>query len=261
MTRAPSHAAAVVVAIPAKDEAEHIARCLTSVAVAADHAMASSMAQSVSVAVVAHRCRDDTAAIARGILGSAVRGHVIELAAHGGVGLARDLAVRFALDRVDRPQAETWIFSTDADSVVGRDWIERALVEATAVGAVSVVGLTALDQLPGAEPARRAYDAVLAAKLTVEADGSPSHEHVYGANLAVRADAYLAVGGFPHHEHGEDQRLVDALVLADHRVLRTRSWSVLTSGRTTGRAEGGLADLLAVLELQAGMIEVGEGTT
>src|SRR3954447_11495301 len=31
-----------------------------------------------------------------------------------------------------------------------------------------------------------------------------AHRHVYGANLGVRADAYLAVGGFPRDGAGED---------------------------------------------------------
>jgi hypothetical protein len=261
MTRSSERPPAVVVAVPAHNEAEHIARCLTSVAVAADLAVASAVADTVSVHVVAHRCDDDTAAIARAIVGSSVRGEVAELAAHGGVGMVRDVAVRRAVKRLDRPRAETWILSTDADTVVASDWVQRALLEGGVAGAVSVVGMAALDQPPSYLAARLAYDELIAAKLTVDATGVASHGHVYGASLAVRADAYFAVGGFSHHEHGEDQRLVDALAAAGHRILRTRTWSVVTSGRTTGRAAGGLADLLSLLELRVGMIGIGEGTS
>jgi hypothetical protein len=78
------------------------------------------------------------------------------------------------------------------------------------------------------------------------------HDHVYGANLAVRADAYLDVGGFPQAVHGEDQALVDALAARGHRLLRTRDISVVTSGRLHGRARDGLAAHLLRLEEQTG---------
>ena len=74
------------------------------------------------------------------------------------------------------------------------------------------------------------------------------HDHVYGANLAVRADAYLAVGGFPAVPHGEDQALVDRLQLSGYRLLRTAQVTVRTSGRLAARAPGGLADRLAMVE-------------
>ena len=83
---------------------------------------------------------------------------------------------------------------------------------------------------------------------TEDRDALHQHDHVYGANLAVRADAYLDVGGFPHAVHGEDRALLDALVAAGHPVLRTRSIAVTTSGRLRGRAAGGLAEHLAVLD-------------
>ncbi|MGN6129846.1 MAG: hypothetical protein ACTHOK_05840, partial [Nocardioidaceae bacterium] len=78
--------------------------------------------------------------------------------------------------------------------------------------------------------------------------GLHQHAHVSGATLAVRADAYLAVGGFPHVAHGEDQRLVDTLAARDLPVLRTRTVTVITSGRLEGRADHGLAALLRALE-------------
>jgi hypothetical protein len=60
----------------------------------------------------------------------------------------------------------------------------------------------------------------------------------------VRADAYLAVGGFPGAVHAEDQKLVDALEEAGYGIARTRRLTVTTSGRLHGRAAGGLADEL-----------------
>jgi GT2 family glycosyltransferase len=66
---------------------------------------------------------------------------------------------------------------------------------------------------------------------------------VYGANLAVRLDAYLRVGGF-RDVHGEDQDLVDRLRGAGEPVTSLLSPLVLTSARYDGRAENGLAALL-----------------
>ncbi len=69
------------------------------------------------------------------------------------------------------------------------------------------------------------------------------HRHVYGANLAVRLDAYDRVGGF-RGVLGEDQDLVDRLRAAGEPVLATYAPLVSTSARTPGRAEGGLGSLL-----------------
>jgi LmbE family N-acetylglucosaminyl deacetylase len=76
------------------------------------------------------------------------------------------------------------------------------------------------------------------------------HRHVYGANLGVRADAYLAVGGFPADGAGEDHGLWERLRAAGYPLVSPASPRVTTSARLHGRAEGGLADLL--LSLQTG---------
>jgi hypothetical protein len=78
------------------------------------------------------------------------------------------------------------------------------------------------------------------------------HRHVYGANLGVRADAYLAVGGFPGDGAGEDHGLWTRLRAAGYPVISSAASRVTTSARLRGRAEGGLADLLR--SLQAGCL-------
>ncbi|MGW7520219.1 hypothetical protein ACWGJ2_32030 [Streptomyces sp. NPDC054796] len=74
------------------------------------------------------------------------------------------------------------------------------------------------------------------------------HPHVHGANLAVRADAYTAVGGFPRVPTGEDRALVAALDAAGWRVRRTEAHPVLTSARRVPRAPGGFGDFLLGME-------------
>jgi hypothetical protein len=109
-----------------------------------------------------------------------------------------------------------------------------------------VVGLAPLDAWQGGPAGAASYERLLAAKM--REDPVHQHDHVYGANLAVRADAYLDVGGFSHVRHGEDQALVDALAARGHALLRTRTIAVTTSGRLRGRASGGLADRLARID-------------
>jgi hypothetical protein len=72
---------------------------------------------------------------------------------------------------------------------------------------------------------------------------------VYGANLGVRADAYLAVGGFGAVATGEDHHLWRRLGQAGYRRSYAAESTVRTSARRHGRAPGGLADLLRSLHV------------
>jgi len=63
----------------------------------------------------------------------------------------------------------------------------------------------------------------------------------------VRADAFLRVGGYPGVIVGEEHALLARLRHAGHRVLSPTDVRARTSARTTGRARGGLADLLCAL--------------
>ena len=62
-----------------------------------------------------------------------------------------------------------------------------------------------------------------------------------------RADAFLRVGGYPGVVSGEEHALLARLRHAGHRVLCPTDVRARTSARTTGRARGGLADLLCAL--------------
>jgi hypothetical protein len=232
----------VVIAVPARDEAALVQTCLTGLDLSVRYAQHKGLVAEAAVVVVAHRCSDDTAARARPALAripAAV--DVVADDESAAVGAVRDRAARHGLALLGARPA--WIFSTDADTVVAPDWISRVLSVATEYDSACVVGLAALDAWYGSLTGLRAYRTVLLDKLHRGPPGD-EHRHVYGANLAVRADAYLAVGGFPDVAHGEDQRLVDTLQAAGYPIARTREVIVSTSGRTRGRASGGLADLL-----------------
>ncbi|MGA8992775.1 MAG: hypothetical protein WB441_00540, partial [Nocardioidaceae bacterium] len=232
--------------VPARDEAATVARALRGVCAALDRAQRHGMVDACAVEVAAHRCRDATAERARAVLRGRPGAAVHRDETSTSVGEVRAAAVRRALARLPGPPDRTWVLSTDADTDVGPGWVLDILQESDRTGAVAVVGLAPLDGWHGGPEGAEAYERVVAAKLG--GGGLHQHDHVYGANLAVRADAYLDVGGFRATDHGEDQALVDALALAGHRLLRTRAVTVVTSGRLQGRARGGLAEHLARLD-------------
>lgn len=245
-------ARAAVIAVPAHNEESTIAACLVSVARAARQAIQAGAFDRVHAAVVAHRCTDRTREVAHRLLTQ--HDHwlsgfdVIAFDHRTDVGAVRAMAVQTALRRVGGDADAAWIYSTDADTHVGSDWLVRGLEEATRNQAVGVAGLVELDGWRGSDEARARYERIITDGLILDSLGRPSHEHVYGANLLVRADAYRAVGGFPPSGHGEDRRLVAALVAAEHPFIHARQWRVTTSGRILGRARDGLADLLRSLD-------------
>ncbi|GAA0609951.1 glycosyltransferase family 2 protein [Kutzneria viridogrisea] len=219
----------VAVVVPARDEQDTIAACLDAIRVALPGEVRS------AVCVVLDRCTDDTERIA---CRSAPWARLLVNRADLPLGTLRDLGARAALAALGVPARRSWLLSTDADSVVRPGWVRDHLAQA-ARGVCGYAGATEITDWAGhTERTRLRYLAVA---------GDPSREHVYGANLGVRADAYLAVGGFAALATGEDQDLWDRLRLAGHILVTGVAAPVLTSSRRHGRATGGVADLLAGL--------------
>jgi hypothetical protein len=242
---------AVVVVVPAHDEERDVADTLATVNRSLTHAWQHGAVSEASLEVVAHRCRDRTAAAARRAVGDLRHAHVNRDESSTTVGQVRDGAARRGLARLETPTDETWVLSTDADTRVSPTWVMDILSTAARDESVGVVGLADLDHWAGDVTSRAEYDALLAAKIYDGEPGLHRHDHVYAANLGVRADAYLDVGGFPSVPVGEDQHLVDRLAARGHRLSRTTAVRVTTSGRLRGRAPGGLADHLALLATSA----------
>lgn len=238
-----------VVVIPAKDEAALLPAAL--------QALALQCYRGFEIVVLANNCGDDTAAVARGFAqhqGRLVL-HVLEARFEGGeanVGHARRVLMDLAADRLARAgAADGWIASTDADTRVAPDWLERN-AEAIAAGADAVGGRIRTERAPMHDPraprlARLdAYARLLRLRIECHLDPQswdpwPRHHQHFGASLAVRADAYRHVGGLPDQPHLEDEALVQALRRADLRVRHSPRVRVTTSARHDGRAEIGLA--------------------
>jgi hypothetical protein len=262
---------AVGVIVPARNEQDRIEACLRSIR----RALAALPAgTATAVAVVLDRCVDRTpelvAAFVEGWPGAtavrvaAVGGHragtaigpgPAHIVAGSGVGAVRDLGVRRTLHALRRhPRTSTWLLNTDADTTVPPTWALDHLhyAERGIRGVAGTAELHTLREL--STDARRRYRKLIRDGLPV-ITGEP-HGHVYGANLGVRADAYLAVDGFPAHGSGEDHGLWRRLQAAGYPLAQPVEVSVTTSARLRGRAAGGLADLLR--SLHAGCESAGE---
>lgn len=235
---------AVGVVVPARDEDRLIGACVRSVLTAL---WALPRDIHTSVCVVADRCTDDTAAVAHAEFSGVPTAHVVRNRSATTIGEVRDHGVNH-LDLLGHRPSRVWLLSTDADTTVAPDWALRHL-ELARRGAHAVAGVALLSPhaaLPAA--VARRYSALLAG--TRRPDG---HGNVYAANLGLRADAYRAVGGFGAVATGEDHDLWRRLRRAGYRCRYAENAQVVTSARRRGRARGGLADLLANLDREAGI--------
>lgn len=148
------------------------------------------------------------------------------------------------------------LMTTDADSVVLPDWVERNL-SALASGADAVCGRVVLDPLEAARiPVHLHIDDAkecelialadwMAARIDPDpADPWPRHAEAAGASLAVTVSAFDLVGGIPAMASGEDRAFVRMLARMDARIRHDPSIIVTVSGRIDGRAPGGMADTI-----------------
>lgn len=221
----------VLVVVPAHDEEETIAECVTSIRVALQEAPI----EESLIVVVADRCTDDTVARARQALGQddlVVRVDVLN------AGAARRAGVRIGLQRSPRPLASTWIANTDADTTVPPDWIAAQLCHADR-GVAAVAGIVRLQQ-PSQD---------LEARFTRHYRWDPHqpHPHVHGANLGVRADVYDAVDGWKRIGLSEDHALWNSIRAGVWPTVAATDVWVTTSARVQGRARGGFSNDLRLL--------------
>ena len=238
----------VAIAVPARDEADRIAVCLrrlTSIEI--DDRVAS-----VEIVVLANNCADDTARIA-GTFGPRCHAIAMDLPperAHAG--WARRLALDAAANRL-RVETDV-LMSTDADTLVGTDWLVRTLDHLDA-GWDAVAGVARLDprELRRLDREHRRRLALIQrheraqTRLRAERDDEPWPRHFYegGASIATTLVAYRRTGGAPTPPVGEDKALFEAIRLRGGRVRHPTDVRVRTSARLVGRAPGGASDTLA----------------
>ncbi|KQT19753.1 glycosyl transferase [Methylobacterium sp. Leaf399] len=242
-----------VIAIPVRNEAERIGACLRAI-----DAQAGLAPGSLGLVLFLNNCTDATPAIVAGMLaGMSLPVRVVEVTFSGAnAGWARREAMNAAADWLEAEGEGGTILSTDADSRVPPDWVERNLA-AMAAGADAVAGRVELDAdeaalLPPSLPARGrledAYsDLLTEAEALIDPDPNdpwPCHRTTIGATLAVSVSAYRQVGGMPPMALGEDGAFVAALLQHGLRVRHAVDVVVTISARLTGRAPGGVADTI-----------------
>jgi glycosyltransferase involved in cell wall biosynthesis len=236
-----------VIAIPVRDEAKRIGACLD--------ALSRQSTPAGHVVLLLNNCTDGTADVIKGVPLGPHQLHIVECRLEGAsasAGVARSIAMDYAASRI----GEGVILSTDADAEVPENWVE-ANVRAIAAGADAVCGQAVIDPFEALlipehlheDDARevgygRLLDEIASIVLPDAADPWPRHREDSGASIAITAAMFRNVGGVPPLASGEDRALIARLRSVDACVRHHPQIRVVVSGRTEGRAPGGMADTI-----------------
>ena len=223
----------IAVAIPARNEAPSIGLTLSSILGSLQDLPAS---VPTVVCVGCDSCIDGTVDEVR-LVNDADATVLIVEGMWQSVGGARRAAVQAGLDSLleaGLSLEQVWITTTDADTTVGPDWLSRQLRYAE-LGLDAVAGVVSL---------RRDTDLTwVTEEVFHDMYKVPSHghSHVHGANLGVRADAYVVAGGFPILSSSEDRELWNSLLASGYHCHASNRLRVSTSARLNGRVAEGFA--------------------
>jgi glycosyltransferase involved in cell wall biosynthesis len=246
--------AAAGVVVPAHNEEELLPACLAALRKAAGAA-----GVPVRLLVVADACTDATAAVAAAAGAEVIRIRARNVGAARAAGMARLLRAEAtdpaatglattglaATGLATTGLAATWLATTDADTVVPPGWLRRQLGYA-GQGWDVVLGTVTVTDWAGHPPHT---PAVFEARY---AFGAGPHPHVHGANLGIRASAYLAAGGFRPLRTAEDHALLAAATEAGCQVIQAADITVETSARRQARAPRGFSHALRALAAEPG---------
>jgi hypothetical protein len=237
VTRSPHRRITRVgIVVPAHNEEALLPACISALEKAA-----AAVDVFVDIVVVLDTCTDLSSTASQGVSTITVQAR--------NVGVARRAGFTHLLDR--RPHGiaadSMWLATTDADSAVPPHWL-AAQLDHVAAGADIVAGTVHVndwDDWP--TTVSRAYT-----HQYNRARHPDGHGHVHGANLAMAADVYLALGGFDNLAADEDVTLVDLAVRSGMTITWAEDLPVATSARTIARAPAGFADHLC--QLDAGLV-------
>lgn len=223
----------ICILIPARNEEQLLPRCLYSVLNACEYLP---YGCSFDVALVVDSSIDRTFEIGKSIIGS--KGTLLSLKS-GNVGYVRRVAAQIALGRYKGSLSQCWLANTDADCIVPLTWLSHQLSLAEA-GTKAIAGIVKVESFAEhnrfvSERFRKSY--------ILNPDGT--HPHVHGANIGIRADAYVSAGGWQALETAEDHALWNRLRELKVPQISDTKLCVITSGRRVGRAPKGFADALA----------------
>jgi GT2 family glycosyltransferase len=240
----------VVVAVPVKDEAESLPACLQALA-------GQDAAEPPTVLVLVNNSSDSSVAIARRFAATAPCRVVVEDVVLGKADASAGGARRLAMGKAAVLAGHGGvILTTDADSRVPPDWLRRNL-RGIRAGVDAVAGRAIIDPvdealIPAAlieADARECLYAALLDEIAARIDPDPAdpwprHDEHSGASIAVSVAAFHRAGGIPDLAMGEDRAFFRNLRRIDARVRHDPDIRVIVSGRTEGRAQGGMADTI-----------------
>jgi hypothetical protein len=208
------------------------------------------------IVLLLNNCTDNSAAVVRAAA-LCIPCDLIEMELHGSqatAGFARSLAMRLAAKNLSDDDV---LLTTDADGQVAPDWLAENL-RAIEAGADAVCGMADLDPadarlIPAhlhADDARECeladlLDEMFALLDPDPADPMPRHTQHSGASIAVTVAAWRRAGGMPPVPSGEDRAFIENLKRVDARIRHAPNVRVVVSGRTQGRAAGGMAETIA----------------
>jgi peptidoglycan/xylan/chitin deacetylase (PgdA/CDA1 family) len=199
--------------VPAYNEEDLLPRCLEAL-------IGQRGGRPHEIIVVNNASTDGTAAVARAygvrVVDEPVRGY------------SRALARGFAAATGDV------IASTDADSEVPRDWIARLVAAYRSDPSIVAVGGAIRFTDPNLKG--RIFTDLLLPLIDHVDWSNPRGPHLWGANLSIRRDAFLRVGGFnPHFSLQADSEISERL-RAEGRVVLLPDLRVKSSSRRWNQA-------------------------
>lgn len=243
----------VIICVPVRDEAAALPSFLD--------AMFALRSDGTSLTVCIHLdgCRDDSEAMLRRAAAKLPMRLVIGVESErreANAGAARRAALALGLTCLG--VRDGLLCTTDADSHPRSDWIDAGIaalgVADFAAGRIVRQGGASDD---GQTRIEAYYDRLYRYRRSVDPvpwEADDVHHFTGGANLAMRAGAYQAIGGFRPLPCGEDATLLDDAARAGFRVRRDSAMIVETSSRRDGRAMHGLASALTSLDAGAPQI-------
>nr|WP_277753735.1 glycosyltransferase [Sphingomonas oligophenolica] len=208
--------------------------------------------RAISICLLLDSCTDDSAMLVNAYAASSSHRILIAKtdASTTNAGRARHQAMTMGLAAL--AGADGILLTTDADSTPTSSWLEAMAAGLDhadiVIGKVIRTGRRP-HQLQ--ERIERYYDSLHALRRRLDPvpwEALVTHHQTTGANMGIWASAYRRLGGFSPVENGEDARLSDDASRAGLRVRRDAACVMLTSDRRDGRARGGMANMLRMLE-------------
>jgi glycosyltransferase involved in cell wall biosynthesis len=261
----PSPRCEVCITIPVRNEAETLEKTLSALAQQVDLKGVPLDKDRYEVLVLANNCDDDSALIARRFSQTdALNLQVAEITLppfQANVGYVRRLLMNEAWSRFHHLGCPQGILATtDGDTQVSPTWV-AAIIAEIKKGVDGVGGRIFTKACPqsGSETKTRSrfLRYVTYNYLTAQLEGYldpdpfdpfPRHHQHYGASFALTAQIYAKVGGMPTVRQEEDVALYKVLQRVDARFRHSPMVQVVTSNRTQGRTQGGLAQRLTQME-------------